>query len=59
MKSPSELRMHCITLANALACGKSIKPEEVVNQAQQYLDWIEERHVAADLEPLRRKYGTR
>lgn len=59
MKTSSDIRLQCILLANNLAMGKNIKPEEVVQQAQSYLNWVEQRETVADLEPLRTKYAIR
>lgn len=42
MKSRGEMRLECLKLANAVACGKSIPPKDVIPTAMEYFKWVDD-----------------
>ncbi len=58
MKTREDVRLACLQLANSLGCAKMIPPHAVLGYAQEFLDWIDEKHESgnADLDKLRGKF---
>ena len=42
MRNRSELRLECLKLANSIACGKNIKPTDVIPTAMEYFKWVDD-----------------
>lgn len=42
MLSRTQTRLECLKLANAVACGKSISPKDVIPTAMEYFKWVDD-----------------
>lgn len=52
MRSRAEIRLECLKLANSIACGKNIRPADVIPTAMEYFKWVDDADGDADVGKL-------